>query len=153
MTDGPPRLSPPLWSTERQRLVAAGNESRRVDKIEALVREWPESLQWLRVCLKNSGGGGNCGRCRKCARTMAALAVLGALGQSRLFPPALSRQAPRELERDQEAWLLDLMELAHRVAPGPARAAREHAGGRGPVRARRLERELWRRLSPKAAGS
>jgi ribosomal protein S18 acetylase RimI-like enzyme/bacterioferritin-associated ferredoxin len=106
-----------LWSTERQRIVPAGAESRRVDKVEALVREWPASLQWLRVCLENSGGGSNCGRCRKCARTMAALAALGALEQARQFPPVLSRAALRELAHDHGPLLEELSELAHRAAP------------------------------------
>ena len=81
------------------------------------MREWPESLEWLRVCLKNSGGRSNCGRCRKCARTMAALAALGALERARPFPPALSRVALRELALDHGPLVEELSELAHRVAP------------------------------------
>ena len=111
-------LLDPLWSTERQQIVFGGGGSRRVDKVEELVREWPESLEWLRVCLANDGGGSNCGRCRKCVRTMAALDLLGALERAPLFPPRLPPDAAAVLGLEAPLWLEELQELGGRCAPG-----------------------------------
>jgi bacterioferritin-associated ferredoxin len=110
-------LLDPLWSTERQQIVFDGGGSRRVDKVEELVREWPESLEWLRVCLANDGGGSNCGRCRKCVRTMAALDLLDALGRAPLFPPRLPPDAAAVLALEATVWLEELQELGGRCAP------------------------------------
>ena len=123
----------PLWSTERQRLVFDGAGSRRVDKIAALVAEWPEALEWLRVCLTNSGGRSNCGRCRKCVRTMVALELLDALPRASLFPPRLTSEAWASLSQDHEDFVAELLDLGRRVAPGhpsTARIARTLSGMR-----------------------
>lgn len=125
-------LLDPLWSTERQRIVYEGAGARRVDKIEALVREWPESLEWLRVCLENGGGGANCGRCRKCARTMVVLELLGALPRAKLFPSTLPAGTFESLALDRETLLEEVTDFGRRQAP-------DH-----PV-TQRLERTLARR--------
>ena len=116
-------LLDPLWSSERQRIAFDGAGSRRVDKVAALVAEWPEALDWLRVCLANSGGAANCGRCRKCARTMAALDLLGALPRARLFPPAMTPDAWAQLAQDHEAFVAELLDFGRERAPAHATTA------------------------------
>jgi hypothetical protein len=134
-------LLDPLWSTERQQVIYDGAGSRRVDKIEELAHDWPESLAWLRVCLENRGGGVNCGRCRKCARTMVALDLLGVLPQATLFPPTLPPGTIALLELDHEKLLLEVTDLGRRIAPG-SRVTRELEG----TLTRRRRRAAFRAL-------
>lgn len=68
----------PLWSSESLEFVHDGETVTRVQKTER-VAAWPEAMQCLRVCWKNTGGAYNCGRCSKCLRTMVTLQMIAAL--------------------------------------------------------------------------
>jgi len=141
-------LLDPLWSTERQRIVYDGAGSRRVEKVAALAAEWPEALEWLRVCLDNSGGRSNCGRCRKCARTMAALDLVGALPRARLFPPRMTEESWRRLAQDHPALIAELLDFGREVAPAHPTTA---SIARTLARVRR--RAAWRALAEETPGA
>jgi len=108
-------LLDPLWSTEKTTFIHHGAGTSRVEKIAALVRERPEALADVRVCLENAGGDFNCGRCKKCIRTMVALELLGALDRAPSFPPRLPRETANVLRLEQEDFLAELCEYARRA--------------------------------------
>lgn len=78
----------PLWSDEKLEFIHDGCEANRIEKCRLLARH-PESLQYLRVCYKNTGGAYNCGECEKCVRTMINLTVAGAMDRCRVFTKPL----------------------------------------------------------------
>lgn len=63
----------------------------RLTRLEktALIAQWDDALQYLRVCDRIQHYNldrFNCGRCEKCIRTMLALIIQGVLGKTRAFP-------------------------------------------------------------------
>lgn len=63
----------PLLSNENIRFYSSNMHWNRLDKTK-LVSRFPESYDYLTVCLL---GADNCGRCMKCRKTLMALDVLG----------------------------------------------------------------------------
>lgn len=62
-------LTDPLLSSDAFTIIHDGAGYGRVDKI-SLVAEWPEALQYLRVCWEGQDADRNCGHCEKCVRTI-----------------------------------------------------------------------------------
>lgn len=56
----------------------------RMDKT-AVLADWDEALQVLRVCNRDAEGDVNCSRCEKCKRTMLTLVALAALSRTKAF--------------------------------------------------------------------
>jgi hypothetical protein len=86
-----------LWSTEAVSLEHDSCVPTREGKIDWLVRNRPDMLELLHVCMEQDSVE-NCGRCGKCLWTMVALHVSGGLERAafpdRIDPRAL-RRAPR----------------------------------------------------------
>jgi hypothetical protein len=83
-----PRLDH-LLSTETLAVLHDGASVSRAQKA-AVIAEWPETYDRLRVCWENPDGLNNCGRCRKCIRTMIVLETLGVLSRYRTFSRSLT---------------------------------------------------------------
>ena len=76
-------LSDPLWSSCDLKVIHAGAEMRRLDKIQSLVQE--EMVQdYLRVC-EEQHSAKNCSHCEKCLRTMLAIEQFGELDKFNVF--------------------------------------------------------------------
>jgi hypothetical protein len=100
------------WSTEGRRIVHAGAEVNRAEKMARLADDGL-AMRYLRVCT-GTGGAGNCGQCPKCVRTMLALHIVGKLGKVdafRLRSPTgggvrcpFRRRRPRPLSRTTCCW-------------------------------------------------
>lgn len=69
-------LTDMFLSSDAFTIVHDGASFGRVDKV-GLVAEWPEALQYLRVCWEGKDGDRNCGRCEKCVRTILNFRVSG----------------------------------------------------------------------------
>ncbi len=100
----------PLWSSECVEIVHHGAESSRSQKIRTLAA-WPEALENLRVCWKNTGGAYNCGRCEKCLRTMVELILAGLLQKAHSFPQTVDPDSLRGLEMDTTLVLSHWVQL------------------------------------------
>ena len=113
-------LVDPLWSSEMLEFIHDGDDVTRVQKTEAVVG-WPDAMNCLRVCWKNSGGAYNCGRCAKCMRTMVTLQMLGAHESLAVFdePLNLSRVAALRLSDDNSRA------FAREILDDPRLASRE----------------------------
>jgi hypothetical protein len=116
----------PLWSTESLEFVHDSADVTRVQKTER-VAAWPEAMQCLRVCWKNTGGAYNCGRCEKCLRTMVTLEMLGALqGCADLFAEPLSLQrvsALRLHDDNSRAFAREILQDARSIESPELRTA------------------------------
>ena len=69
-------------STESLTFYQAGEEAKRVGKLQAL-SNWEPSSRWLHPCLCQDMDHLNCGHCKKCVRDLAALYALGCLDRYR----------------------------------------------------------------------
>jgi hypothetical protein len=131
----------PLWSSAALRVVHAGAERWRTQKLLAIIDE-PLVRRHLRVCWRNLAPTGNCGRCEKCVRTMLILEGAGRLDRFPVFPaPAgLADALDRLLPLDPD--LLPVYRTF--LDTGLSRAARAatlrllERGGRRPSGGRRL---------------
>lgn len=65
-----------LWSSSAMEISHDAGQHTRVDKLRDLAA-YPEILDLLRVCWRNSGDDLNCGSCEKCVRTKIALIAAG----------------------------------------------------------------------------
>jgi hypothetical protein len=65
-----------LLSTDRFRISDDGMSFGRVDKLQAM-SEWPEALQYSKVCWEGRDLERNCCRCEKCIRNILAYRALG----------------------------------------------------------------------------
>ena len=90
-----PQLDP-LWSTERVEVVHDYAELDRTGKLAAIVRDRPELLEHLHVCLTPDSVE-NCGRCPKCLLNMACLQAAGGSALPHAFPRRLDLDAIRKL--------------------------------------------------------
>ena len=116
-----------LWSTEAVAMEHDSCVATRDGKVEWLVRNRPDLLDTLHICLEQDSTE-NCGRCGKCLWTMLLLHLNGALAESS-FPDRID---PVRLRRELRPALhhLKVMERVHeRLAERPedaelARAAR-----------------------------
>ncbi len=90
-----PQLDP-LWSTERVEVRHDYTELDRAGKLGRIVRERPELLRHIHVCLAQEGTD-NCGSCPKCLLTMACLQAAGGAGLPSAFPAELDLDAIRKL--------------------------------------------------------
>ena len=79
-------IGDPLLGREHFDVSSDGAEVLRYDKA-ALLSEWPEAMQHLRVCYQNPGSHTNCCRCQKCVRTILSFRVAGCP-----LPPVGKRQ-------------------------------------------------------------
>jgi hypothetical protein len=87
----------PLWSTSGTRVVHAGSERGRCDKVARVARDdWV--LARLKVCWE-ADTARNCGRCSKCLATMTALHIAGALDRCGRFDGELSPDAVLQIAR------------------------------------------------------
>ncbi|MGD2179510.1 hypothetical protein [Lusitaniella coriacea] len=99
-----------LWSTENTELVHDGSEVERAEKTAKFLTQNALAMKYLRVCLKNYGGAGNCGKCTKCVRTMLPLEISGKLSMFQTFPNSLPKNWDKILE------IKDEHDLAHAEA-------------------------------------
>ena len=116
-----------LWSTERVGVEHDSCVPGRDDKVEWLVRNRPDLLALLHVCMEQDSVE-NCGRCAKCLWTMLLLHLHGGLAESS-FPdrvdPGLVKRTPRPAVHH-----LRLAERVHEQLGGrPGDVG--HGGGRG----------------------
>jgi hypothetical protein len=122
--DGRPWGSHPaldgLWSATDLRIVHAGAEVIRREKLRALVGE-PVAREHLRVCWENRAPTGNCGRCDKC---VANLAVLAADGHHDGLPALTPPEPLSRLLGDLPAtlYLRTYGHIADELPPGPRAA-------------------------------
>lgn len=117
-----------LWSSEVLAVDHFGAEFDRSQKLEHLVRHFPEALDWLRVCA-SSITEYNCGRCGKCLRAMAVLEAHGELTGSPTFPDEIDlrdlRRIPTYNQASNLSTRLTLTYLNDRdLAPTSQRALR-----------------------------
>jgi hypothetical protein len=89
-------LTDPLLGSTSFSVRHDGAAASRIEKV-ALVAQWSQALQYLRVCWEGPNKGGNCSRCEKCIRTILDFRVAGlglppcfdhdvSLGQIRTVP-------------------------------------------------------------------
>lgn len=69
-------ISDHLLSSASFDVVHDGAAYTRLNKVK-LLAQWPEALQYLRVCLEGEHRDENCCRCEKCVRTILEFRVLG----------------------------------------------------------------------------
>lgn len=112
-------LLDPLWSTEWLEVVHDGAEVPRVQKLASMVECAPNLLRYLRVCIDNFGGPGNCGRCRKCVRTALMLKLMGVRSDIGVFPPVSPGEVIAALESDTPEFFEELRALATRSTEQP----------------------------------
>jgi hypothetical protein len=95
-----------LWSTEAVTLEHDSCVPNRDDKVEWLVRNRPDLLDLIHVCMEEDSIE-NCGRCNKCLWTMVLLRLCGGLERSS-FPhqidPELVKRIPRQAVHRLMAW-------------------------------------------------
>jgi hypothetical protein len=90
----------PLWSTSRARIVHAGADRGRAEKVARIgADDW--ALARLKVCWE-ADSARNCGRCGKCLATMTALEIAGALERCDRFDGELSAHAVLRVARAQK---------------------------------------------------
>lgn len=65
-----------LLSSDSFPIFYDGGGFTRLEKIKA-ISEWPEALQYLRVCWQGKELDRNCGKCEKCMRTILGFRVMG----------------------------------------------------------------------------
>jgi hypothetical protein len=82
-----------LWSSEKVNIVHIGSEVGRAEKIYYSLSNDALAMKYLRTCVDNEGGVGNCGCCYKCTRTMTSLYIAGKLGRVPVFPSRLDWRA------------------------------------------------------------
>lgn len=80
-------MTDPFFSSERVRIRAFGEHTRREKKVPAIAHD-PLAQKYLRVCWENRNGLVNCSRCGKCLMTMLSLAEAGALDEFKVFDDA-----------------------------------------------------------------
>ncbi len=78
-------LLDPYYSSAHLRIQHHGSGMSRLEKT-SLVADWPEGLNNLRVCQRDSSGYTNCGTCEKCIRVMTTLVALDKLATCEAFP-------------------------------------------------------------------
>jgi hypothetical protein len=109
-----------MFGTDRMFVFHDGAEVTRAEKVEALVKWNKElALQYLRVCLINSGGAYNCGRCRKCVRTAIPLKALGVLSETNIFRDKDEAQWEAVMEKDHLELLRENYEFVKRRGTEP----------------------------------
>jgi hypothetical protein len=151
-------LLDPLWSTEALQVVHDSTDTRRVEKVAAIV-ENDLAMRWLRVCWETPDGQYNCGKCEKCVRTLVTLEAVGAVGRCRTLPGTADRRALARMhirgrvgnayrrenlqllhERDADRGLIRALERAGR--PGFRQLIRDPLARATPERVKRALRGL-----------
>ncbi len=117
----------------------------RLEKV-ALLADWPEALDNLRVCLnvKLKKGELNCGQCEKCLRTMIALVAVGVKEMPRSFP---AREITPEVVDCVQIRSTSVQEFFVDLVPGLERAGRSDLARA--VRRRLEEWDTWRAWTEK----
>jgi hypothetical protein len=69
-------LTDPLLGSASFTVRHDGAAASRIEKV-AMVAQWPQALQYLRVCWEGPNKGRNCSRCEKCIRTILDFRVAG----------------------------------------------------------------------------
>lgn len=96
----------PMWSTSRQQIVHDGEDCNRVQKVDYLARNFPESLANIRTCLRITPGKLNCSRCFKCLGTMAEIRLCGAEHLATGFEWPLDLEALSRADTDHAGYPL-----------------------------------------------
>jgi hypothetical protein len=97
-------LTDPLLGSDAFSVRHDGAAASRIEKV-ALVAEWPQALQNLRVCWEGPNKGRNCGRCEKCIRTILDFRVAGLA-----LPPCFEQDVTLEQIRTVPIWYRSQME-------------------------------------------
>ena len=102
-----------LMSSDTFQIIHDGAAFTRSEKVREIAN-WPEALQYLRVCWEGEEADRNCGRCEKCVRTILNFRVVG-LG----LPECFERDASDDdilrlkgLNPVQQAYLEEILSAA-----------------------------------------
>lgn len=131
LPEGSNPLSDPFLSSTSFAIIADGGAYTRSDKIR-VISEWPEGMQYLRVCWEGEKKDRNCCVCEKCIRNILTFRSLGLS-----LPPAF----PFDVSDDQIYRLGPLIEIKISVS---YKFILEDAASRG------MECESWVRALKRA---
>jgi hypothetical protein len=102
-----------LMSSDAFQIIHDGAAFTRSEKVREIAN-WPEALQYLRVCWEGKHADRNCGRCEKCVRTILNFRVMG-LGLPECFEQDVSDDeilSLRGLSPVQSAYLQEVLSAA-----------------------------------------
>jgi hypothetical protein len=106
-------VTDPLMSSDSFRIIHDGAAFTRSEKVREIAN-WPEALQYLRVCWEGKQADRNCGRCEKCIRTILNFRVMG-LGLPECFERDVGDDEIlrlRDLNPVQRAYLEEILTAA-----------------------------------------